>query len=397
MMKIRTHISILLALLVVSVITSCSEELDLESQSFIKIYDNQDGDVTYDPIDIIETTDGYLVLSATSLNNTDFAGIQILSLTTTGDFQTEFTMPEELVLPTGDIFSANERFYFFGMNRTTLRVVLISTDAAFTDVQTTTLGSLAYPLSAASTSGGNLLVQSYDIEDGLTVISEVQTDGTVVNSSGYSIGVGQDVEQNILAHYLDPTVDLPFFCGELSGGTYYFNGFYNFSMSMVFTDFGASPLGVVQGQADDGGIRDAQVLTGSGFALVGYQFEENYLVPSTTLSTSSITSSIDLFTSEQAELRTQTPGVIEQVDDTHVAMAVETESREVVIYFYNTTSAELTGIETIGFLNPFTLGNMSMDAEGNLLIVGTTFVSGRFERVFFRKLQSTDLQGFIGS
>jgi len=395
MSKVFFHWAKLFSLLVPGLFISCSEDLDLEQSSFIRIYDSTDGDVSYDPIDIEATEEGYLILAGTRLNNTDFEGIQLITLTKTGDFQGQFTMNEEMVVPTGHLMQVDGRFYFFGMNSTTLRVVLISANADLSDIQTVTLGSLAYPLSASLVSNGNMLIESYDPEDGLTVLSEVQIDGTVVNSQGYSIGVGQDVEQNILSHYLESSVDLPFFCGESGAGQYYFNGFYNFSISMVFTDFGATPTGVIQGQSDDGGIRHAIGLSGNEFAVVGYQFDENYFVPNTSLSTSSITSSIDLFSGEQPEARTQTPASICQISDTEIVIASETESREIALYFYDITTSDLTGIETIGFLNPFTLGNVKMDAEGNLVVVGTTFVSGRFERLFLRKISNNDLQGFL--
>ena len=113
------------------------------------------------------------------------------------------------------------------------------------------------------------------------------------------------------------------------------------------------------------------------------------------MNTSGISSSIDLFSGEQPEARTQTPASICQINETQVVIASETESREIALYFYDVTTSELTGIETVGFLNPFTLGSVKMDEEESLIIKGTTFVSGRFERLFLRKISNEDLQGFL--
>ncbi|MEM9324892.1 MAG: hypothetical protein AAGA85_04530 [Bacteroidota bacterium] len=374
---------------------SCEDELDLENDSFFRIYSNRNAEIDYEPIDIVETASGYVILAATKLVDSDFKGIQIITVDKAGNFLRERTMDSEMVVPTPDMFRVDSTFYFFAMSRTTLRAQLIATDENFRNLEVTPVGNVLYPLSAAMNSGGNLLLQSYDPASLTTVISEVRTDGTVLNQAGYTIGAGQDVEPTILAHYLEPDGRQPFFCGEVNPGNYYFNGFYDFSLSLVFSDFSQEPSGVVQGQSDNGGIRAAYSITGNLFALVGFQFDENYVVPSTPVGTGTTSSSIDLFSSDQAELKTGTPAAIIPYGENHVVIAAETESREVALYFYNLTTTEVSGIETIGFINPFTLSTVRTDEEQNLLVIGTTFTSGRFERVFFRKVAASDVNGFL--
>ena len=371
---------------------SCSDDLDLQQNSFTRIYDDSNAEVDYRPTDIAETANGFIIIAENEIDQSAFPGIQLLVVDKEGAFVRSTTLENNLVLPTRGLFLLDSTFYFFGMNRTTLEAVLIAVDESLSGISSTSIPGLFYPLSAAATENGQFLLESYDPLNFLTDLSVIGTDGSIQATAGFNIGEGQDFEQTIIDHYLDPEVKLPFFCGEMSSGSYFFNGFYNFSLSFVFSNLGsANPNGVVQGQSDDGGIRAAAWLSGNDFALMGYQFDENYVTPSTTVSTAGITSSIDLFTSEQAEIRTGSSGLILRYDEQHVVVAAETESREVVLYFYDYTQQELKSIQTIGFLNPFNLGSIRMDAEGNLLIVGTTLVAGRFERIFFRKITASEV------
>lgn len=384
----------MMALLIMSMV-ACSEDLDLTRTSFIRIYDHSDGELGFHPIDIGETPTGYFILAGTELDQSNFEGIQVLTTDQSGTFETVVDLPENLVLPTGDLLRTDSTFSFFGMDRTTLRVELISMQPNLGNLQTTRLTNLFYPLSASMTTSGNFLLLSYDPVDLLTVLSEISPDGAIINSAGYSIGVGEDVEQRIIAHYLERQNRLPFFCGEASSGQYYFNGFYNFSLSTVFTNFDRVPTGVIQGQSDDGGLRAIQWISGNLFSIIGYQFDETYLLPVSQLLPGSTSSSIDLFSSQQAELRDQTPGRITPYGDDYVILSAETESREVVLYFYNRNTEALTGTEVIGFVNPFTLAQVRGDENNNLLILGTTFVAGRFERIFVRKIEAKDVEKYL--
>lgn len=385
----------LLFITLLALSSSCSEDIDLTQSSLLRIYDHSNGELGFHPIDLGETPDGYFILAGRVLDQTNFEGIQILTTDLTGNFDTFIDLPENLVLPTGNLLLSDSAFHFFAMDRTTLRVEMVSIQPNLGNLQTTRLTNLFYPLGASVNSSGNFLLVSYDPIDLLTVLSEISPDGTILNSAGYTIGVGEDVEQRITEHFLERESRLPFFCGEAAPGQYFFNGFYNFSLSTVFTDFSNTPTGVIQGQSDNGGLRAVDWISGNLFSVIGYQFNETYLLPVTQLLPGGTSASVDLFSTRQAELRDQSPGTITTYGDEHVILAAETESREVVLYFYNRSSEELTGTEIIGFANPFTLSQVRVDENNNLLILGTTFVAGRFERIFLRKIMARDLQSHL--
>ena len=69
---------IILALFVGGVLFSCSEDEPALSESFFKIYDDSDFDVSYNPIDVVEVEGGYIILTGTERNNTDFICVLII-------------------------------------------------------------------------------------------------------------------------------------------------------------------------------------------------------------------------------------------------------------------------------------------------------------------------------
>ena len=372
-------------------IISCSDDEPSLSESFFKIYDDSNFDISYNPIDVVETIDGYIILTGTEINDSDFMGISLIKVDEQGEFERESGIAlDAYVVPVGDMYlnPADSNTYFFAMNPTSLEAVLIGVNPQLEVEVEALLGGINYPLSSAVLSNGNLLLQSYDNLTQETEISEIALDGSYVGGNRYSIGPGDDVEVDIINHYLQATErPLPFFCGEISSGNYYFNGFYNFSFSLVFTDFGDAPTGVVQGQSTNAGIRAVLPQGGSNFSVAGFQFDDNYQLASSALSTGGITSSADLYPGNMAEVKPYTPVKILSYTNgtTYSVFASETKGRQILLNFY-TDTGEISGSHRIGFLNPFTLSSMKVGSDNSLLVLGTTFVAGRFERITLNKL-----------
>lgn len=386
-----------LALLCILVL-SCKEEAFDPKTSFTRIYDSFHSDQQFHPIDIAATESGFLVLAGQSFDASDFMGVQLIRLDETGSYVETRDLSSDYVIPVGDLIAIDSGYYFFAMRPVSLGVSLIKTTTNLTTVEEIPL-NLYYPLAAAKTADDNLLLLSYDPDAQLSVISRMDTDGNLLNSTGYTIGPGSDVEANILNHYIDPERSaLPFFCGESPGGQVYFNGIFNYSLSLVFTDFNDTPTGVVQGQNFNGGVSAALPVSASNFAVFGFQFNDNFIRPTIPLNTAGISSSIDLFASTVSEFKSRTPARIRlyTLNETdYVIFAAETENRQVALYFYEAATGELKGIHKIGYLNPYTLSSIAVDDENNLLVLGTTYVSGRFERIYVSKIPEKDVKGFM--
>ncbi len=393
---------LVLSLFVIGMFISCSDDEPSLTDSFLKIYDDSDFDLSYDPIDVVEVSNGYIILSGTERDDSDFDGILLIKIDEEGNYLfSDEALFNDFEAPVGDMYfdASDSSIYFFAKNSGTVDAVLISINTSLAIQSTTILGGLNYPLSASPTSNNTLLLQSYDPVGLQTQISEISLAGGFEGGNEYSIGAGDDVEEEIIDHFLEATNNpLPFFCGEISPGNYYFNGFYNFSFSMVFTDFGGSPSGVVQGQSTDAGIRGALSLGGSDFAVAGYQFDDNYQLSSTTLSTGGTTSSADLYPGNMAELKPYTATKIfsyAAANANYTVFAAETKGNQISLHFYNTTTGQIDGVHYVGFLNPFTFSSVKVTSDESILVLGTTFVAGRFERIILNKISRSEIAAVL--
>jgi len=380
---------------------SCKEDNIDPTQSFFKIYDTQRSDVSFRPIDIVQTSEGFIVIAEQEADNSSFMGLQVIQLDEFGNYLVETVIPGQHFAPVGEFITIDSSYYFFTMddlNRAQL--VKMGNDPSVAEVIPLT-GGLQYPLAANKTAGNDLMLLSYNSADLQTVLSIIDIDGNLTAGNGYTIGAGSDVEARIIQHFEDPErYGLPFFCGPTGIGSYYFNGFYNYTLSVVFTDLSSStPAGVIQGQQiDNGGITALLPLTTSTFSLFGFQFNDNFIQPAQTINTTDISSSIDYMILPFNEFKSRTPAKIRSYTSNGVVysvVAAESQSRSVVLYFYDIATGDLSGIHTIGYHNPYTLGSIKVDADNNIVILGTTLLSSRISRLFVNKLSSEEIAAIL--
>ncbi len=255
---------------------------------------------------------------------------------------------------------------------------------------------LTYPAAAAA-DGTNVILLSYDGIAKQSVISLVSATGSVPQSKGYSIGAGDAVEEPLINHFLKTGQQFPFQVGRIPGGLYYFNGFYNYTFSLVFTDLAQDdPNGVVQGQQDDGGFSAVLPISASLFAASTFNFGDNNIIPNATLSTSGITSSVDLPGNSLPELESNaTVRIIRAtINDKNVLVyGSNTKSKQIGLYFYDEASGEFLDSEYIGYSNPFEIASVIQTTEGDLAVSGTTYVAGRLPRFCLIKIPKSSLKG----
>ncbi|MBX2916457.1 MAG: hypothetical protein KF856_14400 [Cyclobacteriaceae bacterium] len=378
------------------ILAACSNESDpaADKASFTRIYDNNKFNATYYPIDIKQTPDGgYLILGGRKLNNSNFSGIYLLKVDELGGFVTEIEVTDELVAPVGPLLIANDSYYFFCMTNVGLQTQLIKLDAdGNVDGQFNVAGN--YPAAAAQ-DGNNFLLLSYDNQDKESVVSVVTPSGSVNSSKSFSIGAGDAVEEPIINHYLRTGRQLPFLVGRLPGGNFYFNGFYNYTLSLAFTNLVADePQGIVQGQQDDGGLSQVVPLDGGKFAVARFNYGDNYFLPSATLNATGISSSTDLGGNAMPELIPNASVKIVRTTNNArkvVLYASTTRSKQIALVGYDETTGALVGSKYLGFSNPFEVASLAPTTDGGLVVCGTTYVAGRFARICIFKLSAKEL------
>jgi len=395
---------IFLIILSVSMLTSCSEESnpEFDMQTFTTIFDNNKFDASYFPIDMRQTPDGgYIILGGRRLDDSNFTGIYLLKADKFGNFVKEMEVEETSVNPVAKFTEYQTKYYFFCMDPLTQQAQIANVDANLEAVAITPVqGALTYP-AASSHVDNNFVLLGYNNGDKETVISILNPEGGILSSKGYSIGTGEDVEEPIINHYIRTGRQYPFEVGKAAGGLYYFNGFFNYTFSLVFTDLTSDdPTGVVQGQQDDGGFSAVTPLSGNKFATARFNFGDNFLIPNKELSTSSITSSIDLGGYSLPELVPNAKVRILRatVDAENVLIyGSDTKSKQIGLLFYEESTGTFISSRYLGFSNPFEIASLIQTSDEGLAVCGTTYVAGRFPRICIFKLSKEQLASNVNN
>lgn len=377
---------------------SCTEESNrtFDTDNFTTIFDNNKFDASYFPIDIQETPDGgYLVLGGRKLEDSNFTGIYLLKADEFGNFVKEIDVDKTSVHPIGKLTAIQGRYYFFCMDPVTQVAQIADVDAALEAVNITPVqGSLTYP-AAASYEDNAFVLLSYDNGNKESVISIVSASGGVQASKGYTIGTGEDIEEPIINHYIRTGRQYPFEVGKVSSSLYYFNGFYNYTFSLVFTNISSDdPSGVVQGQQDDGGFSAVEPLGGNKFASSRFNFGDNYILPNKDLSVSGNTSSTDLGGYSLPEMVENAKVKIlrTSIDSKNVLIyGTDTKSKQIGLLFYEEASGTFLSSQYLGFSNPFEIASLIQTSDGGLAVCGTTYLAGRFPRICIFKLSKDKL------
>ncbi|GIV36010.1 MAG: hypothetical protein KatS3mg032_0389 [Cyclobacteriaceae bacterium] len=386
------------ALLTVTLfLNSCFEEASPEKdkRAFTRIFDHNDFGKRFKPVDFLETSDGgYLILAEYNLNASQFSGIYLLRSDQNGQYLNGIMMDETLVNPAGNLMKLGSGYCFFAMDPLTVQAYLIQTNEDLTSISSLPINGITYP-AAASADNNYIILLSYDPVNLQTVLSTLNSSGTVTASKAFSIGAGEGVEEPVINHYLRTGKQFPFFTGK-AGNLYYFNGFYNYTFSLVFTDLVQdNPQGIVQGNQDDGGFQALLPLQGNAFAAARFNFGDNYLLPRINLSASGITSATDLGGLTFPEIAADATVRIlrASINNTNVLVfGSDTRSGQIGLYLYDEATGELLTTRYEGFANPFKLSAIRLSGSGDLLLCGTTYLAGRFPRIFLTKIPQQELQ-----
>lgn len=399
---IKKNYPILYFLATIFVLLSCSEESnpEFDIQNFTTIFDNNKFDASYFPIDMRQTPDGgYIVLGGRKLADSNFTGIYLLKADKFGNFEKELEVEATSVNPVAKFTEYQTKYYFFCMDPLTQQAQIANVDANLEAVTITPVqGGLTYP-AAASFVDNNFVMLGYNNGDKQTVISILNPDGGILASKGYSIGTGEDVEEPIIQHYIRTGKQYPFEVGKAPNGLYYFNGFFNYTFSLVFTNMTSDdPSGVVQGQQDDGGFSAITPLSGNKFASSRFNFGDNFLIPNKEISSNTITSSTDLGGYSLPEMVSNAKvRILRATSDTKniLVFGTDTKSKQIGLIYYEETSGTFISSRYLGFSNPFEIASVIQTEDEGLAVCGTTYLAGRFPRICIFKLSKEEFDSDV--
>lgn len=393
----------LLTLLALSVL-SCSEESNpkFDSENFTTIFDNNKFDIGYSPIDMVQTPDGgYLVLGSRKLSASNFSGIYLLKADKNGNFIKESEVDETYVNPVGKFVQIGELYYFFSMEYPSLQANITSVDVNLETVTFTPVSGIngvnpTYPSVSSLIDNNSFLLQCYDHENRQTGLFVVPLSGATSAGKAFTIGVGaaDNVDESIINSFLYAGRKFPYEVGKV-GSLYFFNGFFDFNFSLVFTDLNPDndPSGVVFGQQPEfnGGFSSVVSLSGSNFAASTFYFGENYIMPNTPLQLfgpSSMTpdqlpglSFPELVTNAKVKVLRST------INAKNVLIyGSDTKTKQIGLYFYEEANGNFLDSRYLGFSNPFEIASVINTSDEGIAVCGTTYVAGRFARICIFKL-----------
>jgi hypothetical protein len=388
-----------LILLVTLASFSCTEDAGPQAgeEAFTRIYDNNRFSSSYSPIDMVQTPDkGYLILGSRRLSDSNFAGIYLMKVDKRGEFVDDVEVDAQYVNPIGRLMSLDGEYYFFCMEELTLQTQMAKVSAALENVDITPLqDNLSYP-AAVTLESNTFILLSYDHVDKLSRLSLINPSGGTEATKGFDIGIGENVEEPIINHFIGTGRRFPFQTGRIPGGAYFFNGFYNYTFSLVFTDLNQDdPLGVVQGQQDDGGFSAVTPIASTKFAASRFNFGDNFLLPNVILPSNDVTSSIDYPGNTLPELVPNANVRILRalIGGTNTLIfGSDTKSKQIALLFYDEASGTLIGSHYLGFSNPFEIASIVQTGDDGLAVCGTTYLAGRFPRICLFKLSKADLE-----
>jgi hypothetical protein len=376
----------------------CTEKSDpaYDQENFTSIFDNNQFSAANFPIDLKQTADGgYLILGERKIPESNFSGIYLMKADKNGKFVSALEMDNQFVNPIGNLMTVGDQYYFFCMDGFTLEAQLVQVDANVLTATTSAAG-MTYP-AAASLDGNEFLLLSYNHGDRQMVVSKHSTSGATSGNAkaAFDIGAGDEVEEPLINHFIRTGKKFPFQVGHIGGGPYFFNGFENYTFSLIFTDLANDGAdGVVQGQQDDGGFSAVYPLGGNKFAAARFNFGDNYFLPNVTLTTSGPTTGVDLGGNTLPELVQNAPVRILAVDINSkkvLIFASDTKSKQIGLFFYDEATGEFLSSRYVGFSNPFEVANVIQTADGGLAVCGTTYLAGRFPRICLIKISKDEL------
>jgi hypothetical protein len=391
--------SVILTIFVCASVISCVEKSDstYDQENFTTIFDNNRFSASYFPIDVKQAADGgYLILAEFRLPNSNFRGIYLMKADKYGKYVNGLEADEQYVNPVGDLMVTGNQYYFFCMDALNLQSQLVSVDpTSVTPTFTQIDAGLTYPTAASAEDGnGNFLLLSYNHEDKQTVVARINASGDASSAAAFDIGAGDDVEEPIISHFTRTGKRFPFQIGKASSGLYFFNGFYNYTFSLVFTNL-SSITGVVQGQQDDGGFSAVHPLSGNKFAASRFNFGDNYFLPNVTLSTNAASIGVDLggFTLPELVDNARVKILKSVINTKNVLIfSSDTKSKQIGLFFYDEGTGEFLSSRYLGFSNPFEVASVIQTSDEGLLVCGTTYLGGRFPRICLIKLSASELK-----
>ena len=363
-------------------------------RNFARIYESGNFETSVFPMDIKQTADsGFVILGRTPSQNSSFHSVYLMKAAKDGAFEWEH-VSDQFVNPVSGLLAAGGGGWrFFCMDEKQFGTRLVQVGPTPQAVAHIAADSLKFPVAAGATPSGYLL-QVVDDEYKNTRLLALDGNGGVRWSSRFEIF--ESVEEKLVDHLTHQRRPFPFFVGETSAGTAYFNGFSNFTLSLNFVAGGRPTGTVINGERYDSGLSNALSLGGDAMALARHKGNgASVLVPQfATAVGGGLQAAKDIVGNELPELTPFARVIIkrETIGGRNVTLyGSDTKNGQIVLFAYEESTGNLLGVRYLGSANGFEIGGFTLTNDGGMAVAGRTYVAGRFPRIVIFKLSPDDV------
>jgi len=390
---------ILIALLSVFVLSCEINQKDVvPSDSFTKIYNNPDENLSYFVESVLELNDGFLILSGLKNYSENLNEYPNASIIRTND-RGEIVWANDYAwrAPNRNLVDFNGTVGFVAMdNGDNAHFVAINTESG-EEISATPL-NVTMPLSCYVNEQGNLIVLSYDYISWSSVVSLYAPSFNQLSYERFP--VGDDLVIPVQRHLNKNGGEFPFFIGEwdnssLSG--FFVNCLSNYTQGVLFfNNDGASTGGWIYSHQIDNAVSSLLHKEEDVYSITRFYNGKNYITPSINVDVTSLQNYND---STNDPLHNLTPSAwISSTRATFGAtdynlFASTTNSNSLIIYQYTLDTDELYHQIEIDFADKIEVKQIIQDSKDNgILILAQNYITGRFLRPVLIKVPVRDFK-----
>lgn len=383
------------SLLLIAAACDLEERLPAEDNGFLRIYDDGTFESRFFPVDIIQSQDsGFVILSAE-----DDWQTYIMKVDKEGNFEWDIHLPEKYVNPIQGMYLDESSVHFYCMDKIALGTYLmrVSPQSGLME-EVVFFPNLLYPLAARPLPDRTTLLLSYNRDETSTRFSKISSNLT--EQWGENYNVFQDVEEDLIVHLKRLGRRIPFFIGT-SQSRYFWNGFYNFNLSLVFSNpSNGTETGLISGFRSQSGMTAALPLDGNRYFFTRFNFNEHFVIKSQSINENSIQFGGDLDSFLQPEIRDQAQVFMSDISVGNIRyrlMASDTKRGQILLAFYDASATSLNGLKYLGRNNPYEIASLTPTLDGGLAVLGTSYLAGRFPRICLFKISANELENTVVS
>jgi len=375
------------------IIVGCKKSEIGPENIFTKIYSDSNSDISYYPLDFVETSSGeYYILASTSIDTTrTWLNTFVMKTDKFGELIWSSPIDLPFVNPVSKIVFSGGNYYFVCMDAISLSTHLLKIDeASQSAVLVNSYPEILYPLAASKTPDNGILLLNYDRVTRQSSINKLDAGFNVSWQTKYF--VNEDSEEQLIDHLIKTGKNIPFFTGTIGEGSasYYFaNGLSNYTLSLLFVKANGERSGIAQGFRYDGGAGALLNMNADNFALARFNFGEHFILPGTVIDVNSISNLSDLQGAKLDEIDADAEARILKITidgkPAHV-FATNTNNNQVILYIYDSGTNLLLQKKYLGFAYPVKVASIIQTADLGLAILVQTMVTGRFKRISFYKV-----------